>query len=250
MIFDFFKRLNKKRKKKRFQNNIDKNYLDPLKIDYKNFYKVYTRKKNNELSKLCEQYGSDKGYLDFYTKKPYKWKPHNYSIFYNDLFFHMKDEIKLVFECGIGTNDENFRSNMTEKGNPGASLKVWKSYFRNAEIYGADIDKKILFQEERIKTFYVDQTNKSTIQKMWQDINKDGFDLIIDDGLHTFSAGVTFFENSFSKLKKTGIYIIEDVHFTYLNKLATRLKDFEPQVIILNNKEIQKDNNLILIRKT
>ena len=52
-MIDFFKRLNKKRKKKRFQNNINKIYLDPLKIDYKNFYKVYTRQKNNELSKLC-----------------------------------------------------------------------------------------------------------------------------------------------------------------------------------------------------
>ena len=59
---------------------------------------------------------------------------------------------------------------------------------------------------------------------MWQDINKDSFDLIIDDGLHTFDASVTFFDNSFSKLKKTGVYIIEDVHFAYLNKLATRLK--------------------------
>ena len=80
--------------------------------------------------------------------------------------------------------------------------------------------------------------------------SKEEFDLIIDDGLHTFNAGVTFFENSFSRLKKTGFYIIEDVHFAYLNKLAARLKDFEPQVIILNNKETQKDNNLILIRKT
>ena len=66
MIFDFFKRLNKKRKKKRFQNNIDKNYLDPLKIDYKNFYKVYTRKKNNELSKLCEKYLRLNGYYLFH----------------------------------------------------------------------------------------------------------------------------------------------------------------------------------------
>ena len=112
MMIDFFKRLNKKRKKKRFQNNIDKNYLDPLKIDYKNFYKVYTRQKNNELSKLCEQYGSDKGYLDFYKKKPYKWKPHNYSIFYNDLFFHMRDKIKLVFECGIGEKTQRRNVNI------------------------------------------------------------------------------------------------------------------------------------------
>ena len=31
---------------------------------------------------------------------------------------------------------------MSEDGKPGASLRVWKEYFSNAEIYGADIDKK------------------------------------------------------------------------------------------------------------
>ena len=44
MMIDFFKRLNKK-EKKRFQNNIDKIYLDPLKIDYKNFIKFTPVKK-------------------------------------------------------------------------------------------------------------------------------------------------------------------------------------------------------------
>ena len=41
---------------------------------------------------------------------------------------------------------------------------------------------------------------------MWSKINYNNFDLIIDDGLHTHDAAVTFFLNSFEKLKKDGIY--------------------------------------------
>ena len=49
-------------------------------------------------------------------------------------------------------------------GKPGASLRVWRDYFPNAIIYGADIDKDILFAEERIKTFYIDQLDPVAIK--------------------------------------------------------------------------------------
>ena len=41
----------------------------------------------------------------------------------------------------------------------------------------------ILFNEDRIKTFYCDQTNSIEIQKMWKNINNN-FDIIIDDASH------------------------------------------------------------------
>ena len=91
--------------------------------------------------------------------------------------------------------------------------------------------------------------NKNLIQQMWKNINKDNFDIIIDDGLHTFDAGVTLFNNSFSKLKKSGIYIIEDVHFSYLEKMTSELIDYEPKIVILKNEDYHKDNNLIVITK-
>jgi hypothetical protein len=68
-----------------------------------------------------------------------------------------------VFECGVGTNNPNITSNMGVNGQPGASLRVWRDYFQNAEVFGADIDRGILFEEQRIRTFYVDQTNKDSI---------------------------------------------------------------------------------------
>ena len=92
-------------------------------------------------------------------------------------------------------------SNMTASSKPGASLRVWKNYFPKAQIYCADIDDKILFQEERIFTFQMDQLNLLSIERMWSKINKSNFDLIIDDGLHTCEAAFNLFSNSFKKLK-------------------------------------------------
>ena len=141
---------------------------------------------------------------------------------------------------------------MSANGKPGASLRVWRDYFFNSQVYGADIDKNSLFKEERIETFYVNQLDSNSIAKMWQAINKTDFDIIIDDGLHTYEAAITLFLNSFDKLKKNGIYIIEDINFLYIDKIYKKLSFYNPELIILNdslNKYQSNDNNLILVRK-
>ena len=45
----------------------------------------------------------------------------------------------------MGTNNPNLVSTMGSSGRPGASLYAFKEYLPNAIIYGADIDKDILF---------------------------------------------------------------------------------------------------------
>jgi len=210
----------------------------------------YFNNNKNILTELCEKHGSDKGCLDFNKTTLWGWSAHTYSNFYYALFNHCKENIKLVFECGIGTNNPDILSNMTVNGQPGASLKVWKDYFPNAQIYGADIDSNILFNEDRISTYFVDQMNTNTIEKMWQDIKIENFDIIIDDGLHTAEANINLFLNSFHKLRKDGIYIIEDVHFKNLNIIQNTLLEYNPEIIILSRKDYKKkDNNLILFRK-
>ena len=42
---------------------------------------------------------------------------------------------------------------------PGASLRAWRDFFPNATILGADLDREVLFEEERITTGYMDQTD-------------------------------------------------------------------------------------------
>ena len=220
--------------------------------DAQNYHYFYNHP--NSFDKLCHKYGTDKGYIGFENIKPYSYRPHTYSTIYYDLFDHCKKDIKLVFECGIGTNDIKLTSNMSANSKPGASLRVWKNYFPKAQIYGADIDEKILFKEQRILTFQVDQLNKHSIQRMWQNINKNNFDLIVDDGLHSCQAAFNLFINSFNKLRNGGIYIIEDVHYSYLYDLKNKLIKYNPEIVVLQNKYFNKfnikNNNLILIRKS
>jgi hypothetical protein len=116
-----------------------------------------------------------------------------------------------VFECGLGSPDGAIANNMGPSGRPGASLRVWRDWFPNACIYGADIDSRVLFQDERIRTFQVDQTDPTAIGRMWAEVGVEGFDLIIDDGLHEFRAGTCFYEHSAHRLRKGGVYVIEDV---------------------------------------
>ena len=141
---------------------------------------------NLKLTNLMNLYGSDKGG---------KNNHHNYSDFYSELFFNKRKEIKNFLEIGLGTNNTNMPSNMGKNGMPLASLKAWRDFFENANIYGADIDRDILKNDERIKTFYVDQTNPIEIKKMFENIGVKKFDIILEDGLHEYSANICFFEN-------------------------------------------------------
>ena len=143
---------------------------------------------------------------------------------------------------------------MGEKGKPGASLRAWRDYFYKAVIYGADIDKKILFEEDRIKTFYVDQSNSQSVKEMWKKINQKNFDLIIDDGLHTFHGAKSLFENSINHLKQDGIYIIEDAQnsdlLNFKNYFDNSLDKFNYNILnLINAKNPKSNNNLIEIRK-
>ena len=115
-------------------------------LNKKNVKRTYVSNfsSNTKLSQLMNHYGSDKGG---------KNNHHNYSDYYSEIFYHKRNEVKNFLEIGLGTNNEELPSNMGKDGTPLASLKAWRDYFLNANIYGADIDKNILKNEDRIKTY-------------------------------------------------------------------------------------------------
>ena len=213
---------------------------------------MYQKDNDSDLAKLCDYHGSDKGSLSK-GPHPYPWTPHSYSDYYEMIFAPMRFNVKKVFECGIGTNNPKLASNMSVNGKPGASLRVWRDYFPNAQIVGGDVDKSILFEETRIKTYYIDQTDLQSIQSFWNKVDQEDFDLILDDGLHTVDAGIKLFTQSIKKLSPTGFYIIEDVGmhmlFDYIDYFKN--KPFKVKYINLNRPKTKIGNNsLVVIRKT
>lgn len=186
-----------------------------------------------ELCRIMTKCGSDKG------------NGHNYTVFYYELFKNLRYSNLNIFEVGLGTNNINIPSNMGKGGTPGASLRGWKEFFPNANIVGADIDRDILFVEDRITTYYCNQLDADTITNMWKSI-PEHFDIIVDDGLHTPEANITFFQNSYHKLNTGGTYIIEDIFVPNMIKYDEYFStgEYSYQKIILDN---HTDNNFILV---
>ena len=207
-------------------------------------------KENNILSLLSEKYGSDKGSTGDIRPHKSGWLYHSYTDIY-DFFLHgIKNTALNVLECGIGTNDPDLTSSMGINGTPGASLRMWKEYFQNADIYGIDIDPKIMFTEERIKTFVVDQTSVESIKKFKETVNVN-FDFILDDGLHAYIPQLILFENMIDRLNPGGIYIIEDCFNSYSNFIEY-LKDKGYQYLAIHGDEksgMQLYDSFILIKK-
>jgi hypothetical protein len=150
-------------------NNVDNGLLSFFNLDRK-------YQSTQTLKMKFDYFGSDKSTVHDYHK----------------LYGKILDDINhpyLIFEIGLGTNNVDIASNMGRLGKPGASLRAFRESYPNAMIYGADFDKRILFNEDRITTFFVDQTSPLTFQRLYENI-PDEFDLMIDDGLHSISANL------------------------------------------------------------
>src|SRR4051812_37384427 len=114
MLFDVIRTAIRKFNRKRY---IDRCFK-PLNDDLEHRIIVYYKKDNtNVLSVLCDKYGSDKGEA-LNGWHPYPWAAHAYTDFYWRLFDHSRNDVKRVFECGLGTTNLNIPSNMGVSGKP------------------------------------------------------------------------------------------------------------------------------------
>jgi hypothetical protein len=150
-----------------------------------------------QLKLLFDRYGSDKA------------TAHNYHLIYGRIL-PRPDEVEAMLEIGLGTNNVDVPSHMGRDGRPGASLRAFRDHLPRAQVFGADIDRRILFAEDRIKTFFVDQTQPATVAALAAQLPAE-LDLIIDDGLHAPNANIAVLTMALSKVKVGGWVVIEDI---------------------------------------
>jgi hypothetical protein len=200
-----------------------------------------------DLCKIMKKCGSDKGL---------GW--HNYTTLYDPLMSHLKQgDCVNIFELGIGTNNPDLPSSMGVNGTPGASLRGWSEWLPNANVVGADIDENIMFSTDKIMTFPVDQRNLTSINNMWQQprLCDTYFEVIIDDGLHSFEANNIFLTCSHHKLKENGIYIVEDILPNELHHFEKAVPEYlkwfkDARIVKLPNPvNTSNDNNLLVLSK-
>jgi len=146
--------------------------------------------------------------LDFHGSD--KATVHDYHLLYGAIL-RDRDAIAKILEIGLGTNNTDIVSNMGENGRPGASLRAFRDFCPSAMIYGADIDRNILFAEERIETRFVDQSDTASLDELSANLPGD-FDLIIDDGLHAPDANLATLRFGMAKVRIGGWVVIEDIN--------------------------------------
>jgi len=116
-----------------------------------------------------------------------------YSSGYNDTFFNVREDIKLLFEIGV---------------NRGGSVRMFREYFPNALIVGLEIDKKCYFTgEDRIVVEIGDATKKEFTEKILAKYGEP--DIVIDDGSHLSTDMKNSFELFYPHTKFS--YVIEDL---------------------------------------
>ncbi len=106
-----------------------------------------------KLKSLFNRYGSDKS------------QRHDYHHVYGRIL-SKPDQVRTILEIGLGTNNTDVVSNMGESGKPGISLRAFRDFASQAKVFGADIDSRILFEEDRIQTYWVDQTDLSSFTQL------------------------------------------------------------------------------------
>lgn len=120
---------------------------------------------------------------------------HGFINFYEPYFEKMLDS-KNILEIGVYF---------------GGSLQYLRDKFKSAKIYGMDIEDKKIYDSDRIETFVCNQENREQLSEFLNKTNVE-FDIIIDDGGHTMKQQQISFGVLFQKLKKGGMYILEDLH--------------------------------------
>ncbi|AUT19127.1 hypothetical protein DSLPV1_156 [Dishui lake phycodnavirus 1] len=185
-------------------SNIVDNLLECLSLtDYKptmRHIREFTSEREEEIRSLFEKHGSDKFI-------------HKYYKFYASALENKSDIDMLEF--GLGTKNPQIASTMyyykqdaNFESTPGSSLRAFRDFVEGSRVFGADIDRDILFEEDRIKTTFVDQLQRSTVDAIFPG---QEFDFVVVDGLHQVTADVNSVLSIFPRVRPGGTIVVEDV---------------------------------------
>jgi cephalosporin hydroxylase len=166
---------------------------------------------------------------------------HNYIPTYEAIFSRLKDEPINFLEIGIYQ---------------GGSMKLWRDYFTHANIIGIDIiyteTARNTLANTNVNVFLSDSTDSNS-DVLTNKIKNMEFDIIIDDGCHSFDSQYKTLQNYWCKLKQGGVYIIEDIEPRTINnphfmQKFKAISDFE--IINLSKQDKRDDSILFIFRKS
>lgn len=196
-----------------------------------------------DLCILAQKYGTDKC----------PQIKHSYTPFYYELFKDRRESVRKVLEFGVGFcrdggayGDQAWDRQLKRLYHRGASLKMWRDFFPNAQIYGADIQPVAMFSDDRIQTFLCDERKKKDVTKLIEEIGSD-IDLFVDDGSHISSNQIHLCEYAMPLLNKDVVYVIEDVVKGNVERVTSYLGEYNYYVRELPGSKIGVDSIVVVV---
>lgn len=193
-----------------------------------------------ELSRLFAEHGSDKS------------TNHDYHRIYQWILANVPSGPAV--EIGLGSNNLDVPSNMGADGVPGASLRGWRETGIFTTVWGADVDRRVLFSEPGIETRFVDQLDSASLEELAQELQlnfPEGVALLIDDGLHTAEANTNTVRALWPTVREGGYMCVEDLEIADLHRVLNfairHLSDAEWG--LWSNINRGGDNQLLILRK-
>lgn len=129
----------------------------------------------------------------------------------------------------------------------GASVHLWHDYFQNGYIVGMDIADYVLPEHRslpRAEYLFRDAYHPGVFTP------ETRFDIIIDDGPHTFESQIWALEFYLPYLAPGGLFVIEDVQNLYYTQVFRKLVPgrYRSEVLNLNDKGVGNMDVLFVVR--
>jgi len=122
----------------------------------------------------------------------------------------------------------------------GASLRMWREYFPRARIFGVDIDPEAeAHAGDRIDVMIGSQSDTRFLDGLLERTGRP--DIVLDDGSHLARDQITTLLHLWRYVKPGGIYVVEDLHTSYMPAYNMRWRERGTTVEFL--KDIADDVN-------
>jgi len=158
------------------------------------------------LDALARRFNTDKA-ARYLTREGKEIAGHDYAAFYERFFRDFRDEPITVMELGCG-----------QIWNIGASLRMLKAYFPEAEIVG--VDNKPAARRLVVDGFRIEVGDLGKVEFLRR-LRRFRPTILIDDASHLWSHQILAMAELYDTLPSGGIYVMEDINTSFGHMRAT-----------------------------
>ena len=152
------------------------------------------------LTDLADRYGSDKGSAK-----------HRYSELYHMLFHPYRNRAIRFLEMGLQIGGPEHGQSADRPTTDLPSVRMWLEFFPKARVHGLDVSDFSWFTADRFTFHRCDMDARENIARAAAAM--PDFDIIVDDASHASHHQQNAFLELFPKLRRGGLYIIEDLRW-------------------------------------